>query len=399
MIGVSVVVLVYSLQPPSRRVHSRNRTDEERALKLTLLPPMKNPTASENSVDRRCSARVWRKGWLIMLGIDVSKKTLVCTLIAPQTQKIQWRKEVENSEAGIAVLMANVDAKTPWILEPTGRYSTPVAKHAQAAGREVRLAPSREAKAFLQSLPHRAKTDKIDSLGLAVFGCSRVLPSYPVKEASVDTLDQLLSARKLLSKSVTKLQQQQRELPEAAVYLQEALSALSAQVSALDKRIKTLCQSTPTLEAAKRLQSVPGIGPVTSAAMTSRLTAKGFAHPDAFVAYCGLDLRVSDSGEKRGKRTVSKRGDAELRRLLYLAAQSNLRCKSSPFKAQYERERDKGLSSTAALVAVARKLAKVCWSLHKHGGTYEESRVNVQGKSPRRTESSQTLPLPLDNQP
>ena len=213
-----------SLQKPDGRGESAEidapTTDEE-------------STASENSVDRRCSARVWRKGWLIMLGIDVSKKTLVCTLIAPQTQKIQWRKEVENSEAGIAVLMANVDAKTPWILEPTGRYSTPVAKHAQAAGREVRLAPSREAKAFLQSLPHRAKTDKIDSLGLAVFGCSRVLPSYPVKEASVDTLDQLLSARKLLSKSVTKLQQQQRELPEAAVYLQEALSALSAQVSAL----------------------------------------------------------------------------------------------------------------------------------------------------------------------
>lgn len=334
-----------------------------------------------------------------MLGIDVSKKTLVCTLVAPDTQKILWRKEVENSEAGIALLLANVDAKISWILEPTGRYSTPVARHAQTVGRDVRLAPSREAKAFLASLPQRAKTDKIDSHGLAVFGCSRTLPAYPVKEASVDTLDQLLSARKLLAKSVTKLQQQQQELPQAAAYLHAALAALHTQVKALDKQIASLCQTTPTFEAAKRLQSVPGIGPVTSAAVTSRLVAKSFAHPDAFVAYCGLDLRVADSGEKRGKRTVSKRGDAELRRLLYLAAQSNLRCKSSPFRDQYERERAKGLSSTAALVAVARKLAKVCWSLQKHGGTYEESRVNVQGKSTSKTEILQNVPSSLDSQP
>ena len=360
---------------------------------------MKNPTAWGSPVDWRCSARGWRKGFLTRLGSEVSKKTRVCTRIVPQTQQIQWRKEVENSEAGIATLLAKGDATTPGILEPTGRFSTPVAKRARAAGGDVRLAPSREAKAFLQSLPHRAKTDKIDSHGLAVFGCSRVLPPYPVKEASVDTRDQRLSARKLLAQSVTKLHQQQRELPEAATDLQEALSALSAQVTSLDKHIQRLCQTTPSLEAAKRLQSVPGIGPVTSAAVTSRLTAKGFAHPDAFVADGGLDLRVADSGEKRGKRTVSKRGDAELRRLLYLAAQSNLRCKSSPFKDHYERERAKGLASTAALVAVARKLAKVCWSLYKHGGTYEESRVNVQGKSPRRTEISQMVASPLDKQP
>ncbi len=215
----------------------------------------------------------------------------------------------------------------------------------------------------------------------------------------MDTLDQLLSARKLLAKSAAKLQQQQQELPEAAPYLEVALAALQTQVKALDKQIASLCQTTPTFEAAKRLQSVPGIGPVTSAAVTSRLTAKGFAHPDAFVAYCGLDLRVADSGEKRGKRTVSKRGDAELRRLLYLAAQSNLRCKFSPFRDQYERERAKGLSSTAALVVVARKLAKVCWSLHKRGGTYEENRVNVQGKSTLKAELSQILASPLDNKP
>ncbi len=46
--------------------------------------------------------------------------------------------------------------------------------------------------------------------------------------------------------------------------------------------------------------------------------------------------------------------------------------------AEYARERAKGLSSTAALCAVARKIARLCWSLHKHGTRYDVSRVGVQ---------------------
>jgi hypothetical protein len=65
---------------------------------------------------------------------------------------------------------------------------------------------------------------------------------------------------------------------------------------------------------------------------------------------------------------------------LYLAAQSNLRSKDSPFSAQYEKERAKGLSSTAALCAVARKLARLAWSLHKHGTSYDPSRVYQQNQ-------------------
>ena len=43
---------------------------------------------------------------------------------------------------------------------------------------------------------------------------------------------------------------------------------------------------------------------------------------DAFVAFASLDPRPDDSGQHRGKRRLSKRGPAELRRLLYLAALS-----------------------------------------------------------------------------
>lgn len=134
------------------------------------------------------------------------------------------------------------------------------------------------------------------------------------------------------------------------------------------------------LPAATRLETAPGIGPVTAVAVASCLQSKAFDHPDQFVASIGRDIRVRDSGTRHGRRALSKQGDAELRRLLYLCAQANLRRRDAdnPFKAQYERERAKGLSSTAALNAVARKLARTCWSLHRHATAYDHSRVNRQ---------------------
>ena len=120
------------------------------------------------------------------------------------------------------------------------------------------------------------------------------------------------------------------------------------------------------METTRRLQQVSGIGKVTAAAVGVCLVSKSFVSPDAFVAYCGLDIAVRQSGTRSGNLGLSRQGHAELRRLLYLCAQSTLRAKDSPFKDQYDRERTRGLSSTAALCAVSRKMAKLCWSLWKH---------------------------------
>ena len=93
----------------------------------------------------------------------------------------------------------------------------------------------------------------------------------------------------------------------------------------------------------------------------------------------GLDLRVSQSGQRRGHFGLSKHGDAELRRLLYLAALSaGNSTRDDTFVKRYQREQAKGLTKPAALNAVARKLAKVAWSIVTHGTTYDPKRVDCQ---------------------
>jgi transposase len=279
-----------------------------------------------------------------MLGIDVSKDTLHCTLLEPTTRRPVWSRTYANTPQGISRLLKATTPECPWALEPTGSYSTTVVKHAREAQRDVRLAEPRRAKRFLQSIQNRAKCDRLDSAGLGLYALCHELPAYPLKSPLVEQLDQLLKARKGLALSLQQLQAQSRALPHASAALQPAIDALQPAIDALQPAIDALqpaidalqaqqhqieqkievlscatssTSSTPTpLAFVRELQKVPGIGPVTAATLASRLAGRSFARSDAFVAYCGLDIAIKQSGQKRGNGGLTKQGDAELRRLL-----------------------------------------------------------------------------------
>jgi len=327
-----------------------------------------------------------------ILSLDVSKDNLVATY-DDRGPRPRQRFTVPNTPAGVRKLLARTPTECCWVLEPTGRYSNLAVDQARAAGRDVLLAEPRRTKAFLQSSHVRAKNDPLDSDGINDYAEARPLPLYPRPTPTLEQTQQLLAARRGLSQSLSRLRQQSRELPLAAAHLAPACEQLQQQLAAIDQQLQALVDApehAAELGAVPRLDGVPGIGTVTAAAVNACLQRCAFSHPDQFVAYVGLDITVRESGKKKGKREVSQRGDAELRRLLYLAAQSNLRCKQSPFKDQYAREKAKGLTHTGAVCAVARKLAKVCWSLVKHGGEYAAERVGQQpdrGGQPRAAEA------------
>ena len=84
-------------------------------------------------------------------------------------------------------------------------------------------------------------------------------------------------------------------------------------------------------------------------------------HSDAAVAFVGLDSRVCDSGQKPGRRCLSKRGPSELRRLLYNCAQAA--AKTATWKPYYTTLRAREFSATQALVILAKKLLRIAFSL------------------------------------
>jgi transposase len=310
-----------------------------------------------------------------MIGIDVSKDSLSVCCWDDQLKQARWQAQFENSPAGIGQLLARSAAHEPWAVEPTGMYSRLVARTGVAHGRCVLQASPRAAKQFLASVHPRAKTDRLDAQGLARYASSVDLKPVVIKSDLMQRLSELLCARRSLSRSLSTFRQQAQALPEAREQLLAAASSVAQHLRELDRELERLARQEPQI---KRLMQLPGVGPVTAATLVVRLTSVPFATSDQVVAYVGLDLRVRDSGQHRGQRKLTKHGDAELRRLLYLAAQATLRSKDTTFALQYERERAKGLATTQALCAVARKIARVAWSLVRHRAEYDPQRVYSQ---------------------
>jgi transposase len=310
-----------------------------------------------------------------MIGLDVAKKTLAVCRWDREHAAPAWERSYPNTEAGLQQLLADTPPELAWVLEPTGPYSELAVRLGQAAGRPVLMASPLAAKRYLQSVNPRAKTDQVDARGLARYGQQVALRSFRLKEPALQRLWELLQVRCGLAQSLAALRQQGQVLPTVAPLLQPTLAHLQQQLKSLEQAI---IQAGQPFELFGRLRAIPGVGPLTAAALTVRLLSLEFTSYHQFVAYVGLDLRVCDSGERRGQRRLSKRGDAQLRWLLYLAARAALRAKDPVFRLRYERECAKGLSTTGALCAVARKLAKVAWSLSHTDHAYHSERVHTR---------------------
>nr|WP_236952596.1 transposase [Methyloversatilis sp. RAC08] len=78
---------------------------------------------------------------------------------------------------------------------------------------------------------------------------------------------------------------------------------------------------------------------------------------------------MRQSGNQHARGTLSKKGDPELRRLLHNAAMAASR--SDTWKPTYQAFIARGFSRTQALVALARKIARVAFSLMKTGTQYQ----------------------------
>jgi transposase len=145
-------------------------------------------------------------------------------------------------------------------------------------------------------------------------------------------------------------------------------------IARIDQRVKELVEANPDRkEHVTHLRTITGVGPVVSAALVNSLERVPLKNADAFVAFTGLDPRPDDSGQHQGKRRLSKRGPSELRRLLYVAALSAIKTKT--WRPIYEHYREKGLSSTAVLVILARRIARTAWSMYTYKTEFDPGRL------------------------
>src|SRR5262249_43523491 len=165
----------------------------------------------------------------------------------------------------------------------------------------------------------------------------------------------------------------------------KGLKGFSGELKALRQRLDKLlapigAEGKPLIETSverkqhyARLRKITGVGAVVGSSVLNTLERVPLGSADAFIAFTGLDPRPDDSGQHRGRRRLSKRGPSELRRLLYLAAMAAAKTKTwNPLYVHY---RAKGLSTTAALVILARRIARTAWSIYTHKTDFDPKRL------------------------
>jgi transposase len=273
-------------------------------------------------------------------------------------------------------------------------------------GHEVRLMPPVYVKPYVK----RGKNDVADAEAICEAVARPTMRFVPVKSREQQAALSLHRARSLLIRQRTQLVNLMRsmlaelgiaipvgleralqmarqivggevelDLPAEATDIVAMLSGqtlqLHMQLRKLDLRLARLQRSDDT---ARRLATIPGIGPVGATALTASVTdASQFASGRQFAAWLGLTPRQNSSGGKERLGRITKMGDKYLRQLLVIGATSLVRrAKEKPdgadprFVALLARK-----PARVATIAMANKMARIAWAIMARGDVFRPGHV------------------------
>jgi transposase len=278
-----------------------------------------------------------------------------------------------------------------------------VARHLELLGHEVIVADPNFAPMYA-SRSRKVKTDKRDARALCeachlgayravhrVSDASRVLRKQLAgREALVRTRSRMISLCRAL------LRQEGIRVPSgAAVSFAKRVRVLGVGdelARTLEPLLQThehACEQIKRLDAligeavehderAKRLTTVPSVGPVTALSFVALIdNIERFSSSAKLCSYLGLVPREYSSGEKQQRGHITKLGDSRLRYLLVECAWGILRRQHPSTQAL----RDWALCIAArrgkriAAVALARKLATILFAMTHHGRSFEPERL------------------------
>ena len=156
-------------------------------------------------------------------------------------------------------------------------------------------------------------------------------------------------------------------LPQAArpmfKLMVELLDQLDKQIHVLDREIARRAKED---EAARRLMSIPGIGPIAATAILALAPPiETFRKGRDFAAWLGLAPRQHSTGGKQRLGSISKMGERTIRRLLIIGGSSMVRraCRfGAPAGSWLERMLARKPRMLVS-VALANKMARMAWAL------------------------------------
>jgi error-prone DNA polymerase len=267
-------------------------------------------------------------------------------------------------------------------------------------GHMVKLIAAEAVKPFVKK---GKKNDAADAAAICEAAARPDMKFVPVKQPEQQGILALHSARSLLVKQQTMLVNAMRGLatefgltvpqgvgrltelktlveadkafPETArrvfTALLEQYNALARSIEAFETEIVAHARNDET---ARRLATIPGIGPVTASLIAATVTDISlFKSARHFAAWLGLVPRQYSTGGKTRLGRITKAGNREIRKLLVLGATSMVHRASQWNSAAGAWLRDILQRRPARLVtvALANKMARIAWAVMTRKEVYQ----------------------------
>ncbi len=275
------------------------------------------------------------------------------------------------------------------------------ARAIRALGHEVRLMPPRYVKAYVK----RNKNDAADAEAICEAVTRPSMRFVAIKTVEQQSVLVLHRTRELLVRQRTGVvnairahmaefgvvarvglpqvkllieviadEEDARIPPEARTCLKGLVVhfiSLTREIVGAERRIQKWHRSN---QASRRLETIPGIGPITASALAASITDPSlFKSGRDMAAWIGLVPREDSSGGKQRMGRISKQGDQYLRWLLVAGAMSVIRqAKRRGTNIPWLADLIARKPTKVAAVALANKTARIAWVLLSHDVTYRK---------------------------
>lgn len=317
------------------------------------------------------------------VGLDVGSKEIYAHLLfRTDSQEIKTKASTKfaNTAAGFARfskwILGHIKEEVPviYVMEATGVYHERLCDFLYEQGKNVSVIVPSMTKNYARSLGKYSKNDKEDSQILARLGLERQLKVWQPFSPKTRELRDLTRQKENLEVLKNQLSNQLHALNSGRgglelikKQLEELSASVGVQISVVNKEILKVIRTDEKLQAKwKLVKDIFGIGELSFAVIVAETNGfELFKNERQLTKYAGYDVVENQSGKRVGKTKISKRGNAHIRRILYMPALSAVKKKESIFAKLYERVFEKTKIKMKGYVAVQRKLLAIIFHIWK----------------------------------
>ncbi len=311
----------------------------------------------------------------IVLGIDVSKRTLDAALIFDNRT---FCKQFKNSAYGfksLAAWLASLKIKQVHAcLEATGIYGEAVTLFLHDEGHQVSVVNPLRIKGYAQSNMRRNKTDRLDARLIADFCQTQKPDQWQPPSKAVKHLQSLVRRVEVLEEM---RQAEENRLANASSQIKPSIermmTLIKEEIRELERHIKEHINCHPDLkEQSELLQTIPGIGERTANLLLSEIEFERYDSARAIAAQAGVTPRKRQSGTSLKQTSLSKLGNARIRRALYFPA-ITAKQHNEIIKEFAKRLKKNGKTPMQIVCAAMRKLLHIAFGVLKHKRAFDAS--------------------------